>query len=464
MKQLLSVFFIVVIAGALFAQSEIRFNFHTSALYATYDFVMKLSDNYPDNELKALFQASDYNTGHYRKLIADFERLKIDYSYTFRQYPATLKAGVMSRDLLERNLAISETIDAFRNRSVGILPNEELSKLAAILENFLPVYQTVAYEPNRAAFDVQKEHFLKFVDNNSFSDYFQTGLAFYGTQWDSNIPIELNMLLSPGKGNLGARAFNNTAICEVSPDLKDHITFFVIAMHEINHIIYDNQDLEMKDNIQKWFDASGSPNGQYALLLMNEVLATALSSGYAMEQQTGKVDEQEWYANKYISEMARAIYPVVKQYIQAKKPMDEAFVKAYITIYDTQFPQWGKELAQLFTYRYIVTGSEEDWRYFRRTYRYNSYSRFSAPITAAEIEKAKAAPVTKVFIISKDHEQVLDMLKATFPELGSTNPNHKKEFITTLALEDKTKLFIINRHQSSTEEMMKKYFPKNIIE
>ncbi|WP_051200221.1 hypothetical protein [Flavobacterium subsaxonicum] len=464
MKRILSIFLTVVIACSLFAQGDIRFNFHTSALYATYDFVIKLSDSYPDNELKALFRASDYNTDHYRKLITDFDQLKIDYSYAFRQYPATLKAGVMSRDLLERNLAVSKTIDEFRDRSMGILPNEQLSKLAAILECFLPVYQTLAYEPNRAALDVQKEHFLKFVDNNSFSDYFQTGLSFYGTQWDSIIPIELNLLLSPGKGNLGARAFNNTAICEVPPDFKDHITFFVVAMHEINHIIYDNQGLEMKDNIQKWFDASGSPNSQYALLLMNEVLATALSSGYAMEQQTGKADEQEWYANKYISEMARAIYPVVKQYIQAGKPMDEAFIKAYVTTYDTQFPQWGKELAHLFTYRYIVTGSEEDWRYFRRTYRYNSYSRFSAPITAAEIEKAKEAPVTKVFIISKDHKQILDMLKANFPELGSKNPNHKKEFIMALALEDKTKLFIINRHRSSTEEMMKKYFPKNLIE
>lgn len=220
----------------------------------------------------------------------------------------------------------------------------------------------------------------------------------------------------------------------------------------------------MKDNIQKWFDACASPNSQYALLLMNEVLATALSSGYAMEHQTGKADELEWYANKYISEMARAIYPVLKQYIQAKKPMDEAFIKAYITTYDTQFPQWGKELAHLFTYRYIVTGSDEDWRCFRRTYRYNSYSRFSAPITAAEIEKAKEAPVTKVFIISKDHKHILGMLKATFPELGSKSLNHKKEFIITLALGDKTKLFIINRYQSTTEEMMKKYFPKNIIE
>lgn len=464
MKRVFSIFFTLLIAGSLFAQGDIRFNFHTSALYATYDFVIKLSDSYPDNELKALFETSAYNTGYNHKLITDFEHLKIDYNYTFRQYPATLKTGVMSRDLLERNLALSETIEEFMDRSLGIVPNEELTKMAVILESFLPVYFTLAFEPNQAAFNVQKENLLKYVIDNSFSNYFQTGLAFYGTQWDRDIPIELNLLLSSGKGNLGARAFNNSAICEVSPDLNDHITFFVVAMHEINHIIYDNQGLEMKDNIQKWFDASGSRNSQYALLLMNEVLATALSSGYAMEQETGKADEQEWYANKYISEMARAIYPVVKQYIQDRKPMDEEFIKAYITTYDTQFSQWSKELAHLFTYRYIVTGSEEDWRYFRRTYRYNSYSRFSAPITVAEIEKAKEAPVTKVFIICKNHKQILDMLKANFAELGSTNLNSKKEFIMTLPLEDKTKLFIINRHQSSTEEMMKKYFPKNLME
>lgn len=96
MKQALSFLFTIFLSSTLFAQ-DIRFNFHTSELYATYDFLLKISDNYPDNELKTLFDASAYNTEDNQKQISDFEQLRLDYAYAFTQYPATLKAGLMSR-------------------------------------------------------------------------------------------------------------------------------------------------------------------------------------------------------------------------------------------------------------------------------------------------------------------------------------------------------------------------------
>jgi hypothetical protein len=462
MKQTLLFLFLLFLGSTLFAQ-DIRFNFHTSELYATYDFLLKICDNYPDNELKTLFNASAYNTEDNQKQVSDFEQLRLDYAYAFTQYPATLKAGLMSRDILERNLAISDNIDQFRSRSAGIITNEDLLAMTSILKNFVPVYHALVFEPNKKAFTVQQQNLLKYVDDKSFSSYFKTGLIFYGTTWDKELPIELNLLLSLDKGNLGARAFNNVAICEASLDLTDNVGFFSVAMHELYHIIYDSQPLETKKSIQRWFNGTNSPNSQYALLLINEVLATALGNGYIIEKETGKADQQEWYANKYISEMAKAIYPVVMEYINAKKPMDEAFIKAYVQIYDKQFSHWAKELDHLLTYRYIVADDYKDWQYFRKKYRYHSYSRYGAPITPAEVEKAKESPVTKVFIVSQEHKKTLDILQQSFPELANSKFNYKKEFIETVNLDNHTRLFIINRYQSTVEQLMTKYFIDNTI-
>lgn len=461
----ISLFLILVISTfTAFAQQKIAFNVRYSELYATYDFLIKLSNNYPDNDLKTIFAQSKYNTEILKKQISTFEQLKLNYTYSFDQYPLPLKAGLMSIDLLERNLALSETITDFKSKSVGLIPSEDLTLFSSILEDFRPIYRTLIFEPNKVAFEVQRNNLLNYVNSNKFANYFQVGLAFYNTNWDKDIPFELCLLPSLEKNNLGARAFFNVAICEASFDLKDHLTFFSVAMHEIYHIVYDNQSLAMKSDVQKWFNNTKSNNSQYALLLMNEVLATALGNGYIMEQLAGKIEEADWYNNKYITAMAKEIYPVVKNYIEAKKPMDEAFIKTYVGIYDSKFKQWNKELNHLMAYRYILANNPDDLRYFRKTYRKYSYNRMGAPITLSDIEKMKNVPITKVFVVSEQHQQTLNLIESNFAELKNQNMDYKSEFIKVLDLNDHTKIFIINRHQSSIEALMNTYFPNKTIQ
>lgn len=457
------VIFLVANGLALLAQDKVEFKLHLSEIYATYDFLAKISDNYPDNELKTIYNHSKYNTENYKKRIVDFENIRLNYSYSYDQYPLPLKVAMMSVDLLEKNLATSQTIQEFKNKSLGIIPNEDLISLSEILEKFQPVYHELVTEPNTLAIELQKNNLFSYVNSNQFSDFFQLGLSFYNTNWDKSIPFELNLLPSLDKGNLGARAFFNVAVCEASLGLKDHKTFFSVAMHEIYHIIYDNQSVEMKKNVQQWFNNTHSSNSQYALLLLNEVLATTLGNAYIMENLNGQIVEDDWYGNKYITEMSKAIYPTVRQYIENKKPIDENFIETYVHLYDTQFSDWNNELTHLFMYRYLVADGPDDLQYFRKTFRFYSNNRVSSNISIAEIEKAKENPLTKAFIISIDHKQKLHLLQSSFIELKDRRMDYKKEFIEVVTLQDHTRLFIINRHQSSIEDLMKKYFPDNVI-
>ncbi len=463
-KNLTLIFFLVINSLTLLAQDRIEFKLHFSEIYATYDFLTKISDNYPDNDLKTIYINSKYNTENYKKQIVNFEKVRLNYTYSYDQYPLPLKVAMMSVDLLEKNLSTSQTIQEFKNKSVGIIPNEDLISLSTTLENFQPVYHELITQPNASALEVQKSNLLNYVNSNQFSDFFHVGLSFYNTKWDKDIPFELNLLPSLDKGNLGARTFFNVAVCEASLGLKDHKTFFSVAMHEIYHIIYDNQSLEMKKNIQQWFTSTNSSNSQYALLLLNEVLATSLGNAYVMENLNGRIVEDDWYGNKYITEMSKAIYPTVRQYIENKKTIDEDFVKTYVHLYDTKFANWNNELTHLFMYRYLVADTRNDLQYFRKSFRFFSNNRASSNISLAEIEKAKDNPLTKAFIISVDHKQKLALLKNGFEELKEKKMNYKKEFIEIVTLQDRTKLFVINRHQSSVEDLMKKYFPNCTIQ
>ncbi|RDC56564.1 hypothetical protein DU508_13375 [Pedobacter chinensis] len=462
-KNLILIVFLVHSGLTLLAQDRVKFKLHFSEIYATYDFLTKISDNYPDNDLKTIYTNSKYNTENYKKQVSDFEKIRLNYTYSYDQYPQPLKVAMMSVDLLEKNLATSQTMQEFRNKSLGIIPNEDLIAFSETIEKFQPIYHELVALPNISALEEQKTNLLNYVKSNQFSDCFQIGLSFYNTAWDKSVPFELNLLPSLDKGNLGARAFFNVAVCEASLGLKDHKSFFSVAMHEIYHIIYDNQSLQLKNNIQQWFNKTNSPNSQYALLLLNEVLATALGNAYIMEQLNGKIEDDDWYGNKYIAEMSKAIYPTVKKYVENKKAIDEDFIKTYVQLYDTNFPNWPNELMHLFMYRYIVTDTRDDWQYFRKTYRFYSYNRLSGNISESEIEKAKNSPLTKCFVISTKHKEKIGLLRNNFPETKKRNMNYKKEFIEIFMLEDRTKLIIINKYESTVEDLMKKYFPNNII-
>src|SRR5690606_20735626 len=129
---------------------------------------------------------------------------------------------------------------------------------------------------------------------------------------------------------------------------------------EIYHNIYDGQPLELKQKIQFWFKNNNSQNSQYALLLLNEALATALGNGYVYEQLNGKPDESDWYNMKYINLMAKQMYPLVKEYISQKKSMDENFVDQYIALYDNHFSDWINELDNLFSNRFVIADNREE--------------------------------------------------------------------------------------------------------
>jgi len=70
------------------------------------------------------------------------------------------KAGWANRAGADES--ISQTIADFRNKSLGLIPNEYLSPFSETLENFLPIYRELIFEPNKAALEVQKNNLLHY--------------------------------------------------------------------------------------------------------------------------------------------------------------------------------------------------------------------------------------------------------------------------------------------------------------
>jgi len=431
------------------------FKIKYSEQLAVFVFLENLSEYYPNNVFKTEFQKSKYNIEKYKNLISNFEQLSISYSFRFEDFPYGSKKTMQTQDILKKSLIETDNLNDFKIRSAGMIPNKTLSDLGECISEFIPIYNELIYNPNKEKFEKQLDEIQKYSNDHKIENYFKTGLVFYNSSWDNSIPFVAAFYPLPNSKGFTASAFCNNFVSAIQTDLKSHKDLFSVMMHETYHIIYDEQSLEVKKEIDTYFKTNKSTCSNYAYQLLNEVLATVLGNGYVYAELEGKVDSGDWYSNKYINLMAKQIYPLAKEYIDQKKPIDKNFIDSYIQLYETNFPDWINELNNIMTYRYVITENEKDFKVINKMFRYRSRTEYEDQITESSIEKMKHTPLTKMVIISKDSKEKIKLLKNKFKELKNWKANPDKEFVEKILLDDKSQLIIVNQKKTELETLIK---------
>jgi hypothetical protein len=453
MKLLFIIFIFAFTSFKLLAQGP-PFEIKYSEPLAVYVFVNELSSKKGDNTFKQLFLRSLYNRYKYTKLLAQFDTLMISYTYEFQEYPYSSKLPGMTEALLKKNLLSSTNLKEFKKKSVGIIPNANLLQLSTILYEFQLVYRELIYQPNKTKFEKQLIEITEYIKTKNIASFFDKGLSFYRSYWDESLPFEIAFYPLNSSQGFSAEAFCNNAVCALKIDYKDYAAIMGVVMHEIFHILYNEQSLAVKSKLATWFNSNSSNSRTYSYLLLNEVLATALGNGYVVETLIGKKDEADWYNRKYIDQMAKKIYPLVSEYVSQKKAIDEAFVSSYISLYEESFPEWLNEMDNLMCYRYVLSDNVSDFKLTNKLYPYSSLSQFEDVVNENSIDRMKPCALTKMIIISNDNETKLALVKNKFSELKDWKYKAKSDFFYHTLLRDKTQLIIINRVKGTTENAL----------
>ncbi len=451
--KLLLVFF--AISTFSFGQ-KVKFNIKYSEQLAVFVFMQHLSDNYRANVFKTAFQKSKYNTAQYQNILSKFDSLRIDYSYPFDEYPYDSKIPMQTRDLLKKYLLETNSLQKFKLRLLGLLPNKTITDLVEYISIFTPVYNEIIYNPNKQQFEKQLVEIARYAEEHHIQDFFEIGISFYNATWDNSIPFEIAFYPLPNSQSFTAQAFYNNFISAIQTNLNDYSDLFSVMLHETFHIIYNEQSLELKNTIDSYFKESPSKNSNYARFLLNEALATALGNGYVYEKLNGKTDTNDWYYHKYIDQMARKMYPLVTRYIDQRKPIDKNFIDSYIRIYDQDFPNWVNELDNIMTYRYIISENPDDFNAIRRQFWYCSNGSEDTQFSESSLEKMQNTPVTKLIIVSKNNIEKLKLVQQKFPALKNWKYNANADFSYKVLLEDKSQLIILNQKKLTLEQLMEK--------
>ncbi len=430
------------------------FNVRFSEPLAVYIFVKHLSQNYGNNSFKQAYNSSTYANDKYGELLKDFDALSLDYSYTYTEFPYGSKTAGMTEQLLKKELIRSEGLAEFSAHAVGILPNKTLSRLSHILTEFTPVYKALIYQPNRKKFERQLKDISKFIEGKDVPTFFYQGLKFYNAEWNNSIPFEICFYPLPKSNGFTAEAFMNHAVSAIQTERLDYNVLLSVILHEIYHILYDEQSLEFKVEIEQYFNSNPALCSRYAKHLLNEALATALGNGFVFEKLSHSIDTGEWYHSPYINQMAKKVYPLVKSYMEEGKSIDKYFVDHYISLYEHNFPHWMHEADHIMSYRYILSNHVEDFLTMRKVFPMCSLSEAEDQIQVSSIERMRSTPLTKLVIISQDHAKQLELMENSFTELKALRLNPGEEFVHRVFLNDKTQLYLVNQYHTSTEEIL----------
>ena len=440
-------------ASAQQVPEQMRFEVRYSQPLAVMQFVQGLSPRGRPNPFRTVFTASEFNTPKYVALAAALDSMPLGVEYDFPAYPPGQKIGGWVEAMIKRNLIISSSLEDFRNMSVGIMPLSDVTRLITVIREFTPVYEKLVYEPSRPVFEKQLRDIDSLVKARDIPLYFEQARRFYRASWDPAIPFLLVFYPYPTSGGFMATAFGNIGLSAMPTSGTDITGVLTVMLHEASHILFDEQTLEFKTALHNWFGENPARSSRYAYALLNESWATAVANGYFREKLVGTLNPGNWYNSKYISGMAKAMYPFIKEYLETGKPMDKALVDKQVELYETRFPEWLTEWENILVAPVILSENEADFGVIRRKSR-SLYPEIRATdYSTASFEKLKR-DYTKVIVVRGDNGRKLDLIKANFPELASWRPDPAKDFTYARLTAGKRVLVVINLVNTTLEQQL----------
>ncbi len=395
----------------------------------------------------------------FQNLVSEYQSLQLDYNYVKEQYPSNRKHTTSTWDLLCVAAISSNTNEEFLNRIIGVYPNIDYLKLKHVVTATEPFYDRFIYKKYKSNVD-DKLRELQGL-SPKLNELFEKFKTFYGSSWDKSIPF--NLAIYPIIGRSGQTTATPHANClemGVLTHEEDVFDLLSIGMHEMSHVLFEEQPLLLQQQLDSLFTDSITPYTKFAYHYIDEALATALGNGYAYKELAGEIDSAEWYSDFYINAYAKAIYPLTEQYVNDKKQIDKTFVLKAIDLFKQTFPN------ALYDYEPLLMTSdiyfEDDATKEIDELEFTLHSTFriyhsntSIPITdKISLDNLKSSKETQLIILHKNQLQNLAKLKLLFKNLTALPPN-KNMLISFLDKNQRPVIIVIAENKEKVKEGIK---------
>lgn len=444
----------------LFAQQKDFIQIEVNKTLCLFSFLETASEAMgTSRSFHAFIQENLASEEEFKSLVQDYKQIKFNYNFQREEFPENRHSFREIKDLIWVAASYAENLEDFNQRIIGYLPHASHRKLLAIMKAVEPYYDELIWDKEQENISRIKEQLSTY--KGQIEELFLTVSKFYGTEWSKEVPFRILLYPIPlESGYTTAIPKGNALICSfLSKNERDYEGRLGVIIHEMCHILFDEQRQRLQQDIDTWFTQSDSDWSKLAYSYLDEGLATAIGNGWAFQQIHGKIDTTEWYNDKYINGFARALFADCSAYLTQGKEMDKDFVLKGIAHFEKTFPKAIYELDILMNEITLFANSEknDDVEYIAYEIRKNFRIRsqwFSTPIaderSLSLLDKQKT---TKFFLIEEKHQASIQLIREQFQDLDK-ELDPEKNFIYSFK-DQKTKSPVILLNLQKLDDLEK---------
>lgn len=390
-------------------------------------------------------------------IVDKYSDLNLDYVYSKEQYPEKRRRINSTWDLLCIAAITANTNEEFFQKIIGLYPNTDYLKLKQLVSSVEPFYDGFIYTKKNKSVIKDKTRELEGL-SPKLNQLFDKFKIFYGSTWDKSIPF--NLAIYPIEGNRGqttATPHVNSLEMGFLTKEDDNFELLSIGMHEMCHVLYDEQSLIKQQRIDSVFTDSTNNYYKLAYRYFDEALATALGNGYAYKSLANELDSSEWYNDRYINLYSKALYPLVEEYLNQNRFIDKEFILRSIDVFRKTFPNAIYDIEPLLINVDVYFDADTDQERHNVSGILNNNFRIYSSNTSTPINdkisltNIKQSLETQFIIIHKNQLKNMALIKLLFKNLSALPPN-KKNLLISFLDKNKRAVFII---QAENETKLK---------
>jgi len=404
--------------------NSLKVEFSTNRIHGLFNFLQAISDQgaWQSPSIKEIFQSSEYNNEVAQQKLSLFVRSNLNLIYDLETGTPYRPARRQIWQLFVMKATQSNSLEDFKERTFGLISNKDHEKIFTALQYFEPIYEKLIWKPEVANLKGLISRASARAKEVEFNQSFAKVLNFFDADWDLSVPFKVYFSPIPNdsgyavatpQGNI--LTFSTTSALSTDEQLS-------IVFHEMVHILFENQSISIKQNLERRFLESRLPTKSHAYHLLDEALATSIGNGWFYKSLMGELDKDDWYATPYINGQAKAIYSLIEKYLTSGRTIDDAFVDEYLALHSEKFPKSHLEITNLFANTSVLASDKIMNHemlypmYFNNFNFLRSIETFSPLTNYSDVSKHFQQLSTRILLISSKAE--LEDIKVSF--------NHKK--------------------------------------
>lgn len=432
---------------------HIKLKFQINKIHYLVNFVEAASGHpFGSKHLRRIYKASPYNTPQNRRELDRFRNLNTEIvSYKYPGYPKAHLTTTSIWDLFKMAAARTHSLADLKHHTAGMYPTEIQTTMFEVFTAMTPAFEQLLWKPHIKEARAKLAGLEAYAQKNGVPEKFQKLARFYGSRWNSDLPFVVNLLPLPASYRRGSSAGfrGNMLTCDFPLAMKNKAIFLGIVIHELSHILYEQQPLKLQQSFESWFAASSNKYSNFSQQWINEALATACGNAWFFEQLTDSLESGAWYGNPYIDKFARKLYPEVSRYISAGKRIDQAFVNYSIGTFARAFPkslydydQWMNNILMLHSLRPQELKKLEEPLY--NNFRIQRNHSLSPLIDKSGLAKLAKTSSTNLIVVSRNNKQSLRFLQQEMEGLKQYRLNPEEDFLLTYIKKNHTPVILVN--------------------